>query len=136
MKKFPVILTALLGLTAIPVAVAVAGPAQDAVIRHYAGKAKTGGFSAARGKKLFLASPGAGKPETPSCTSCHTTSPANAGRTRAGKPIEPLALSRTPGRYSDLSKVEKWFGRNCRSVLGRECTSQEKGDFLTFMTGQ
>lgn len=115
---------------------AAAGTAQDAVISHYAGIAESAAFSAERGKGLFLASPGTGKPDTPSCTSCHTKSPHETGRTRAGKPIEPLALSKTPGRYTDLAKVEKWFRRNCNSVLGRECTAREKGDFLIFMIGQ
>ena len=95
-----------------------------------------GGFSSARGKALFLARHGGGKPDTPSCTSCHTGNPAKAGRTRAGKIIQPMALSKTPDRFSDPKKVAKWFRRNCRSVLGRECTPLEKGDFLTFMINQ
>ena len=32
--------------------------------------------------------------------------------------------------------VEKWFKRNCKQVLGRECTPAEKGDFITFMMSQ
>jgi hypothetical protein len=47
-----------------------------------------------------------------------------------------MAVSKTPDRYTDPAKVEKWFQRNCQSVLGRECTAVEKGDFLTFMTSQ
>lgn len=129
-------LAATLGLTAALGSLALAGPAQEAIVNHYAGLAKSGGFSAERGKAFFFASPGTGKPDTPSCTSCHTDSPQGTGRTRAGKPIEPLALSQTPDRYSDLEKVEKWFRRNCNSVLGRQCTPREKGDFVTFMIGQ
>lgn len=116
-------------------AAAQAGPAQDAVIGHYRQQAG-GDFSAERGKAFFLATHPGGKAETPSCTSCHSVSPTNAGKTRAGKEIAPLALSKTPDRYSDLEKVEKWFGRNCASVLGRACTAQEKGDFLAFMVSQ
>jgi len=94
------------------------------------------GFSADRGKAFFLASPGTGKPETPSCTTCHTADPRTSGKTRAGKPIAPMAVSKQSDRYLEAAKVEKWFRRNCRSVLGRECTAAEKGDFLTFMVTQ
>ncbi len=93
-------------------------------------------FSDQRGHNLFSSSPATGKPETPSCTTCHTSRPTDAGRTRAGKDISPMALSKTPERYTDPKKVEKWFRRNCNSVLGRECTPQEKGDFVTFMLTQ
>lgn len=117
-----------------------AGPAQNQTVKHFESQAKQGGgfagFSAERGRSLFLSSPGSGDKDTPSCTTCHTESPFKAGQTRAGKPIDPMALSKTPDRYSDLEKVEKWFGRNCDSVLGRACTPTEKGDFLTFMIGQ
>jgi len=94
------------------------------------------GFSADRGRTLFLSSPATGKAETPSCTSCHGKDASATGQTRAGKAIEPMALSRSPERYSVLKKTEKWFRRNCKSVLGRVCTSLEKGDFLTFMFSQ
>ena len=77
-----------------------------------------------------------GKPDTPSCTTCHTSDPRKEGRTRVGKAIAPMALSRTPDRFSNPAKVAKWFERNCASVLGRPCTAQEKGDFLTFMISQ
>jgi mono/diheme cytochrome c family protein len=119
---------------------AVAGPAQSVVLDRYAAEAKAGasfaGFSAARGKALFLASSAGGKPDTPSCTSCHTNDPTQPGRTRAGKPIGPMAVSAKGDRYTDFAETEKWFGRNCDSVLGRRCTPVEKGDFITFMMGQ
>lgn len=114
---------------------------QAQIIAGYAEQVKTqvpefDGFSADRGRVLFLANHATGKPETPSCTSCHTANPVKSGRTRAGKDIAPLALSKAPERYMDLKKVEKWFRRNCNSVLGRSCTALEKGDFLTFMVNQ
>ena len=77
-----------------------------------------------------------GKPDTPSCTTCHTDSPLNTGKTRAGKAIEPMAVSANPQRFTDMEKVEKWFGRNCNSVLGRDCTPQEKGDVATWLIAQ
>jgi hypothetical protein len=94
------------------------------------------GFSAERGAAFFAATHTGGKPDTPSCTTCHGTSPQEPGKTRAGKVIAPLAMSKTPERYTDAAKVAKWFERNCMSVLGRECTAVEKGDFLTFMISQ
>ncbi len=123
-----------------PVTTAQAASPQD-LLKTYEAQAKAAGiwpgsFSAERGKELFYKKFGTGKPETPSCTACHTDSPHKTGRTRAGKPIKPMALSKTPDRYSDPEKVEKWFRRNCRSVIGRECTPLEKGDFITFMISQ
>lgn len=101
-------------------------------------RAEAGGatFSAERGAAFYSARQSGGKPDTPSCTACHGTSPRDTGQTRAGKPIEPLAVSITPTRFTDLEKVDTWFGRNCTSVLGRACTAQEKGDFLAFVFSQ
>ena len=88
------------------------------------------------GKSLFFSEPATGKPDTPSCTSCHAKNPKEPGKTRAGKEIGPMALSVKSDRYSDSQETEKWFGRNCDSVLGRPCTPIEKGDFITFMASQ
>ena len=109
----------------------------DELINHYAIQAQSktssfAGFDSNRGKDLYLKKFAGGK-NTPSCTSCHTSNPTQTGETRAGKAIEPMAVSVNPKRYQTLKKAEKWFRRNCKSVLGRECTTIEKGDFLTFM---
>jgi len=114
---------------------------QLSIIEGYAKEAKQlekdfKAFSIERGHQLFSTRHALGKPETPSCTACHTKSPLNVGSTRAGKEIAPMAVSKTPDRYTDPKKVEKWFRRNCKSVLGRPCTPLEKGDFLTFMMSQ
>lgn len=50
-----------------------------------------------------------------------------------GKPIDPLAPAANPERFTNPAKVEKWFKRNCKDVLKRECTPQEKGDVLTYL---
>ncbi len=113
---------------------AVANASRDAILQGYAQQAGVSSFSAAAGKAMFLSTNTTGKPETPSCTTCHTSDPTAAGKTRVGKPIDPMAVSRTPDRFTDPAKVEKWFRRNCKSVLGRECTPQEKGDFITYMS--
>jgi hypothetical protein len=47
-----------------------------------------------------------------------------------------MAISAKPDRYVDRAVTEKWFGRNCDSVLGRPCTPGEKGDFIAFMVSQ
>ena len=113
----------------------LAGPRED-LLAQYAAAAKSTGFSAARGQALHMQSFSGGKPETPSCTTCHGKDTRGAGRALTGKIIEPVAVSVTPARYTDPAKVEKWFKRNCTEVLGRECTSQEKGDWLTFVISQ
>ncbi len=90
--------------------------------------------SAARGEALFMGTHTGGKPETPSCTTCHTNNPKASGKTRAGKVIEPMALSANPMRFTDSAKVAKWFRRNCNSVLGRECSAEEKADVLAWLS--
>lgn len=117
------------------------GQSHAPLLDAYASEAKAadpafGGFSAQRGEQLFKTHFATGKPDTPSCTACHTTDPKKMGQTRAGKDIEPMAASVSPKRYTDQAKVEKWFGRNCKNVLGRDCTAAEKGDFITFMLSQ
>ena len=120
---------------------ATAGESPKTLLDFYATEAKASdpgfsGFSAERGEHLFRTNFSTGKPDTPACTTCHTADPRKAGQTRAGKDIEPMAASTNPNRYGDQAKSEKWFGRNCNNVLGRECTAAEKGDFITFMLSQ
>jgi hypothetical protein len=120
---------------------AAADEAPKSLLDFYAGEATASapgfsGFSAERGEHLFRTNFTTGKPDTPSCTTCHTTDPRKTGQTRAGKDIEPMAASASPKRFNDREKAEKWFGRNCNNVLGRDCTATEKGDFITFMLTQ
>ncbi|RDE51665.1 MAG: DUF1924 domain-containing protein [Candidatus Accumulibacter meliphilus] len=114
---------------------------RDELLAGYAAAAKTAdpafaGFSATRGEAFHRQSFAGGKADTPACTSCHARDPRTSGQTPAGKAIDPVALSASPGRYADPAKVEKWFKRNCNEVLGRQCTAQEKGDWLSFMISQ
>ena len=88
------------------------------------------GFSAQRGHDLFVATHG----REWSCATCHTADPRQAGRhATTQKPIAPLAPSANPDRFTSPAKVDKWFRRNCADVLGRPCTSQEKGDLLAWL---
>jgi hypothetical protein len=71
----------------------------------------------------------------PACTSCHTDSPLIPGQHAVtGKAIRPLAVAANGERFSDPAKVEKWFGRNCKEVVGRACTPAEKADFAAYMS--
>ena len=118
----------------------IAGPREDQLATYdSAAKAANpafSGFSANRGKTLHTQTFSGGKADTPSCTTCHGKDTRTAGRALTGKAIDPVAVSVTPSRYTDAAKVEKWFKRNCNEVLGRECSAQEKGDWLSFMSGQ
>lgn len=119
---------------------AMAGPRDD-LLAGYASAAAAanpvpGGFDATRGKALHEGRFTGGKPDTPSCTSCHGPDTRKSGQTPSGKSIDPVAVSVSPKRYTDPAKVEKWFKRNCNEVLGRECTPQEKGDWLSYMMSQ
>ena len=122
-------------------AYAAAGPAQKTLIERYAALAKTkdpafAGFSGDAGRAFFFAEQTGGSGEANSCTVCHSPDPRKVGQTRAGQAIDPIAVSANPKRLTDYATVEKWFRRNCDTVLGRECTVIEKGNFLTFMSGQ
>jgi hypothetical protein len=86
-------------------------------------------FSAARGDAFFHAQQGEW-----SCAPCHTANPRNTGKHKiTGKVIEPLAPAGNAKRFTNPAHVEKWFKRNCKDVVGRECTSTEKGDVLTYL---
>jgi hypothetical protein len=68
------------------------------------------------------------------CASCHGDVPTQPGRHAVtGKPIGALAPAFNPERFSDAQKTEKWFRRNCKDVLGRECTPAEKADVLAWL---
>jgi mono/diheme cytochrome c family protein len=124
-------------------AMALAGDARrDAILADYAAQARRAdpaftALSAQRGETLFRTKWTGGDARTQSCTACHTADPRQAGRNaKTGRPIEPVAVSVNPQRFTDRATVEKQFGRDCRSVLGRDCTPLEKGDYVTFMAGQ
>lgn len=52
-----------------------------------------------------------------------------------GKSIAPLAPAFHAERFTDSAKVDKWFKRNCKDVLSRECTALEKADVLAYLIG-
>ena len=89
-------------------------------------------FSAERGRATWYQ-----EVDGKSCTSCHTDSLESPGiHRKTGKVIEPMAPSVNPKRLSKVRKINKWFLRNCKWTFGRECTAQEKGDILLWLSAQ
>jgi len=87
--------------------------------------------------KKYPAPEGAENPRPRSCQTCHGVDLTKSGEhIRTGKVIDPMALSVNPQRFSDEKKMRKWFRRNCKWVMGRVCTAQEKGDILTYLQQQ
>ena len=109
------------------------------VLQTYTAQAKKGNpsfkeFSAANGDKFYHAAVKHSSGKQVSCAACHTDNPRNAGKhDRTGKEILPLAPAANKDRFTDAATVEKWFKRNCQDVLERECSAQEKGDFMTYV---
>ena len=115
------------------VGVAFAGtPAVEGLMAGYA-RAGATAPDAARGQalwaKAFAAADGS---VDRSCTTCHGPSLGSAGKhATTGEPIDPMTA---PDRLTDPEKIEKWFGRNCRWTVGRDCTPAEKADLLLYLS--
>ena len=123
--------------TALSAHVAAADVVDDLLNSYQAAGAKD--FSAGRGDDLWHQS--YADPEqtgkTRSCASCHGKDLRSKGKhVRTGKVIDPMARSTNAERLTDAKKIEKWFKRNCKWTIDRECTAQEKGDVLLFLRSQ
>lgn len=69
-----------------------------------------------------------------SCASCHGTPPTRQGEhASTAKPIAPLAPAFNAKAFTDVAKSDKWFRRNCKDVLSRECSPTEKADVLAYL---
>lgn len=114
-------------------ALAAASPAVDGLLAQYQG-AGAGPADAARGAALWKqVNPAPDGGEARACTVCHGPTLASPGQhATTGEVIEPMTAD---GRLTDPAKIEKWFLRNCRWTFGRECTAQEKSDFLVYLGG-
>jgi hypothetical protein len=114
-----------------------AGP--NEILQGYAGQARKEAptfkeFSAENGRRFYNTVSRHSSGKSMSCATCHSADPKGAGRhERTGKEIAPLAPVANRARITDAADVEKWFRRNCRDVLERECTVQEKGDFIAYL---
>ena len=136
MKKTSFILAALLSVTAFN-AFADVETAQKlankyALIAKHINPASTG-LSAEDGKKFFnreLTIQG----KQVACASCHTANPADNGKNIVtGKTIRPLAPAANEKRFTSVDNVEKNFTNHCNDIIGRDCTAQEKGNFIAFL---
>ncbi len=96
-----------------------------------------GEFSADAGEKMWrqqYLNKKSGKQR--SCQTCHGKDLSKSGKhTRTGKVIEPLSPSINSERLTKVKFIKKWFKRNCKWTVGRECSAQEKGDFLEYLKG-
>jgi len=69
-----------------------------------------------------------------SCASCHHAPPTRPGQhASTGKVLEPLAPAFNPRAFTDTAKVDKWFRRNCKDVLQRDCSATEKADVMAWL---
>jgi hypothetical protein len=129
----------LIAASILAVAAAAQAASPDEILQGYAGQARKENpafkeFSAANGRRFYAAVAKHSSGKAISCASCHSADPKGAWRhERTGKEIAALAPAANKERISDAANVEKWFKRNCRDVLERECSAQEKGDFIAFL---
>jgi len=72
-----------------------------------------------------------------SCTTCHGSDLKKTGKhIRTDKQIKPMAPSVNDKSLTDVKKIKKWFKRNCKWTLGRECNAQEQADILAYLKNQ
>lgn len=110
----------------------------DDMLKKYQSEG-AGPFSAASGEKFWHTDHP--DPKDPAkirnCSTCHGKDLTKKGKhVRTGKVIDPMAPSVNKERFTKEKTIKKWFKRNCKWVLGRECTPQEKGDVLSYLRKQ
>lgn len=95
-------------------------------------------FNADAGKKLWEQKITHNKsPISRSCASCHGSDLTTSGKhIKTRKVIKPMSPSINPDRFNKQKKIEKWFLRNCKWTWGRQCSPQEKGDILRYLSQQ
>lgn len=125
----------LVALALLPACGLAAAETPRQIVDAYAAGAGAGYHaSAPRGAEFYTRKFGISE-KMPACAACHTERPMQPGRHAVtGKDIKPLAPAANAERFTDPAKVEKWFRRNCKEVVGRECTAGEKADFVAFLT--
>lgn len=115
---------------------AFATPASDALLAKYKSEG-AGKADVEKGKKDWAKEMKNEEGDMMSCATCHGKDFSKSGEHRkTKKTIEPMSVRVNAERYTDEKKIEKWFKRNCKDAWGRECTAQEKTDFLVFLLAQ
>jgi len=69
------------------------------------------------------------------CRECHVINDSEHPNPKDAKlrKIPPLAPSANPKRLTDFDHVDEFLKPNCKLVIGRECTTQEKGDIIAWL---
>lgn len=138
MKKFATVLIALLfgfGLTSFSAQADVSSAEQLANKFGILAKAlnPNATLSAEAGRAFFIKKVTV-KGKDLSCSTCHTDNPANNGKhADTGKLIQPMAPSVNPKRFSDVQKSSEKFAEHCKDLYGKDCTAEEKGNFITYL---
>jgi mono/diheme cytochrome c family protein len=112
------------------------GPAQaqvttaQALLASYTAQAG-GSASAERGQAFFTRRFGR---DFDSCAACHTATPTRPGKDLVSeKTIAPLAPAAHAPRFTDKARAEYRWAQNCKDVVGRECSAQEKADVMSWL---
>ncbi|GAB1232739.1 DUF1924 domain-containing protein [Ferrigenium sp. UT4] len=117
-------------------ALAMASPASDELLKKYQSEG-AGMADPDKGRQNWVREDVIDGEKMSCSTTCHNSDFAKEGKHhKTGKVIHPMSAKVNPERYTDVKKMEKWFKRNCNDTWGRDCTAQEKTDFLTFMLAQ
>lgn len=128
MRKLTVLIVAMMAITPVR-AITI-----DDAMSHY----NPGGklvFDAKHGDELWHRKNIGEDGKERDCMACHGQDVSRPGKhVKTGKVIDPLAPSVNKERFTDMEKIEKWFKRNCKWTYGRECTDQEKGDLLKYLS--
>ena len=113
---------------------ALAAPVAESIYKQFSPQGQAA-FNAEHGKALWTKKNTGEDGKERSCATCHGGDLLKPGKhIETGKVIEAMAPSVNKERYTDIAKIEKWFKRNCKWTYGRECTSQEKGDILKYLS--
>jgi len=113
------------------------------------------GFSAERGRALYMKRHPVEDVGMLSCASCHHADPLKATEAHkdqipcrachvllsrqpeshrpAKHHIAPFAPAGSPTRFTDEWRVEYWFDFHCKLLMKRACTPVEKGDLITWL---
>lgn len=134
MKKYTLFLIYLLLANLAP---SFAADQLESTIQHYQQQGNLS-FSVEAGKALWEQEITHKKiPIRRSCASCHGNDLTTSGKhIKTSKVIKPMAPSVNPDRFNNQNKIEKWFYRNCKWTWGHECSTQEKGDMLRYLSEQ